>query len=165
MPTHAQEKPRRTVVVTRNVPSSSDAFLTAHPVLSSRPHAHFPGALSVQLVVLTPYLAQLRELREALDGELSHQDAAELSAAMNGSEDDGSSVDECDEGKKGGVKGGKGGAGRVGGKQTGKAAKGPFPNRESSSQGSLENRAKIRVATGESLFGSFNMCIHGRIRH
>lgn len=33
-------------------------------------------------MVLTPYLAQLRELRGALDGTISDQDASDLAAAM-----------------------------------------------------------------------------------
>lgn len=34
------------------------------------------------MVVLTPYLAQLRVLRDALDGTVSDQDAADLTAAV-----------------------------------------------------------------------------------
>ena len=35
-----------------------------------------------QIVVLTPYLAQLKELRDALDGTISDQDASDLAFAI-----------------------------------------------------------------------------------
>ncbi len=60
------------------------------PFPSRRHHRHLRRSLLVacftdeshQLVVLTPYLAQLRELRDAMDGTVSAQDASDLAAAI-----------------------------------------------------------------------------------
>lgn len=74
-----------------------------------------------QLVVLTPYLAQLRELRDAMDGTVSAQDASDLAAAIrlgDGNTD------------QGGGRGSGGGGGDGGG-------------------GAADSRSRVRVATGE----------------
>lgn len=42
----------------------------------------FPRITILQITVLTPYLAQLRELRDALNGRISNEDAADVAAAM-----------------------------------------------------------------------------------
>ncbi|CAM9360644.1 unnamed protein product [Ectocarpus sp. 12 AP-2014] len=55
-----------------------------------------------QIVVLTPYLAQLRELRDAMDGTVSDQDASDLAAAIRL----GDGTNEQGDGKGGGGGGG-----------------------------------------------------------
>ncbi|CAN0163486.1 unnamed protein product, partial [Ectocarpus sp. 4 AP-2014] len=59
-----------------------------------------------QIVVLTPYLAQLRELRDAMDGTVSDQDASDLAAAIRL----GDGTNEQGDGKGGGGNGGGGGS-------------------------------------------------------
>lgn len=63
-------------------------FLGRHATIYP-PHRHLHRSLlgacytdGSQLVVLTPYLAQLRELRDAMDGTVSAQDASDLAAAI-----------------------------------------------------------------------------------
>lgn len=73
--------------------------------------------------MLTPYLAQLRELRDAMDGSVSDQDASDLAAAIR-------LGDATNEQGGGQGAGGNGGGGEFGG-------------------GSANARSRVRVATGE----------------
>ncbi|CAM9548526.1 unnamed protein product, partial [Hapterophycus canaliculatus] len=68
-----------------------------------------------QIVVLTPYLGQLREMRNALDGSISDQDASDLAAAVKladrSTDQHGGQASDGKSSKSGGVAGGGGGAG------------------------------------------------------
>lgn len=113
-------------------------------------------ALESQLVVLTPYLAQLREIRNVLDGAISDRDAAELAAAIKEGEGDNSHKqgDEIATDRKGGGRkdvrtGGLGGGdARVGTANKAGAQRGA-EKRGADDEGSVEC-ARVRVATGDA---------------
>lgn len=98
------------------------------------------AALLRQVIVLTPYLARLREIQDEIDGTVSAQDAFDLAAAIrlgDGTNHKGSGKSGKngspggDKGEGGGGKGGRGGGGGSG-----------FP---------AVSRKRVRVATGEGL--------------
>lgn len=110
----------------------------------------------LQLVVLTPYLAQLRELCNALDGVISEKDAAELAGAMR--------EDKKDDPDDGHVMG-SGEESAIKGKQKAKHAGGKTPTSKAHGTSNMlprdagrggsnmsDPQAKIRVATGEPVF-------------
>lgn len=89
---------------------------------------HLPSETGAQIVVLTPYLAQLVELRDALDGTISDQDASNLAVVIN--------------------QGGEGGGGHRSENQ-GKYGPGIGSNTTESRAFGPDPRPKVRVSTGE----------------
>lgn len=106
-----------------------------HSVAATAPA--IPAASLSQLVVLTPYLAQLREIRDEIGGTVSAQDSSDLAEAIrlgDGNNDQGRG--------KPGKNGSPGGGGKGGGSMGGGVGVGGVPS---------FSRKSVRVATGEGL--------------
>ena len=117
------------------------SFDTVNHTVSAPPTHRLCSCTSkngAQIVVLTPYLAQLMELRDALDGTISDQDASELAVAIKQGGDGG-----------GGGPGGDGRSGKQGNRQQNGPANNGGKTGSSGRTSGPDSRPKVRVSTGE----------------